>query len=298
MRGVRRSSGWRAGNSTDRGEDGSGEGRGGNALSVGGSICSPAQAELGRGADLQQEGETPQLPGVLPAPALSITRPTSREQKDAETTSEQGDAHTKGISLDIDDQGKAQEDAGVRARTRRVRFAEPEPSGGRLNLDEVGDSATSTGAEQSGSQAPGGGEKSVAVAAMQEAEEGPQIDGFCWWIAADKESLAAREPAWKQDMFEFEHYVRGHIPFSSACEVCLRARSCKPAVRRSDTHENEVQLDQFFEGQSMRFLAVVHSKSFAVGCVCGEDDRETIIANIGHWLSYLRRCQQRLSVLL
>ena len=84
----------------------------------------------------------------------------------------------------------------------------------------------------------------------------------------------------------FEHYMRGRIPFLSACEMCLRARSCKPAVRRSDTRENEVQLDQFFEGQSMRFLAVVHTKSFAIGCVCGEDDRETIVANIGHWLSY------------
>ena len=84
----------------------------------------------------------------------------------------------------------------------------------------------------------------------------------------------------------FEHYMRGHIPFLSACEICLRARSCKPAVRRSDTRENEVQLDQFFEGQSMRFLAVVHTKSFAIGCVCGEDDRETIVANIGHWLRY------------
>ena len=78
----------------------------------------------------------------------------------------------------------------------------------------------------------------------------------------------------------FQQYIRGHIPFSSAREICLRA------VRRSDTHENEVQLDQFLKGQSMRFLAVVHTKSFAIGCVCEEDDRETIVANIGHWLSY------------
>ena len=124
----------------------------------------------------------------------------------------------------------------------------------------------------------------LAAAETQAEAEARPLDDPCWWIATDKESLASREPAWKHDMFE--HYMRGHIPFSSACEICLRARSCKPAVRRSDTHENEVQLHQFFEGQSMRFLAVVHTKSFVIGCVCGEDDRETIVANIGHWLSY------------
>ena len=31
---------------------------------------------------------------------------------------------------------------------------------------------------------------------------------------------------------------------------------------------------------------MVHTKSFTIGCVCGEDDRETIVANIRHWLSY------------
>ena len=249
MREVRRISRWRAGDLTGL-EGGSGEGRGGDALSVDGS------ATLQRLDEEPEEVRRCSCPKPSPAPALSITRPklkkmaeTAREQENAEATSDQDDAHT---------------DAETRPRTRksplrRVRAVRRPPH-----------PAASTGAEQSRSQ-------------VREEERSRSLLRRC----KRPRRAASRRLLLDCDRQRVYH-MRGRIPFSSACEVCLRARSCKSAVRRSDTHENEVQLDQFFEGQSMRFLAVVHSKSFAIACVCvcGEDDREAIVANIGHWLSY------------
>ena len=46
-------------------------------------------------------------------------------------------------------------------------------------------------------------------------------------------------------------------------------------------HQNEVQLDQFWHG-SLRFLILVHSKSFAIDCVSGDGPKEAIVAGMSH----------------
>ena len=83
----------------------------------------------------------------------------------------------------------------------------------------------------------------------------------------------------------FEHELRSHVPFSSSCEVCVRARGLKKARHRTEVHQNEVQLDQFWHG-SLRFLILVHSKSFAIGCVSGDGPREAIVAGMSQWLMH------------
>ena len=82
-----------------------------------------------------------------------------------------------------------------------------------------------------------------------------------------------------------EHELRSHVPFSSSCEVCVRARGLKKARHRTEVHQNEVQLDQFWHG-SLRFLILVHSKSFAIGCVSGDGPREAIVAGMSQWLMH------------
>ena len=98
-----------------------------------------------------------------------------------------------------------------------------------------------------------------------------------WWIASDRDVL----PKFSL----FEHELRSHVPFSSSCEVCVRARGLKKARHRTEVHQNEVQLDQFWHG-SLRFLILVHSKSFAIGCVSGDGPREAIVAGMSHWLMH------------
>ena len=83
----------------------------------------------------------------------------------------------------------------------------------------------------------------------------------------------------------FEHELRSHVPFSSSCEVCVGARGLKKARHRTEVHQNEVQLDQFWHG-SLRFLILVHSKSFAIGCVSGDGPREAIVAGMSQWLMH------------
>ena len=48
-------------------------------------------------------------------------------------------------------------------------------------------------------------------------------------------------------------------------------------------HEHEVQLDQFWHG-SLRFLIMVHSRSFAIGCVSGDMTRDMIVAGMSQWM--------------
>ena len=103
----------------------------------------------------------------------------------------------------------------------------------------------------------------------------PAVD--CWWVATDKESLSSFDL--------LQHQLRSHMPYSSSCEVCVRARGLKPAYRRTETSEHEVQLDEFWHG-ALKFLVVVHSKSFAIGCVSGDNAREVIVADLSHWLSH------------
>ena len=83
----------------------------------------------------------------------------------------------------------------------------------------------------------------------------------------------------------FEHELRSHVPFSSSCEVCVRATGLKKARHRTEVHQNEVQLDQFWHG-SLRILILVHSKSFAIGCVSGDGPREAIVAGMSQWLMH------------
>ena len=83
----------------------------------------------------------------------------------------------------------------------------------------------------------------------------------------------------------FERELRSHVPFSSSCEVCVRARGLKKARHGTEVHQNEVQLDQFWHG-SLRFLILVHSKSFAIGCVSGDGPREAIVAGMSQWLMH------------
>ena len=110
-----------------------------------------------------------------------------------------------------------------------------------------------------------------------------------WWIASDRDVL----PKFSL----FEHELRSHVPFSSSCEVCVRARGLKKARHRTEVHQNEVQLDQFWHG-SLRFLILVHSKSFAIGCVSGDGPREAIVAGMSQWLMHFGLEQQRLLVYL
>ena len=98
-----------------------------------------------------------------------------------------------------------------------------------------------------------------------------------WWIASDRDVL----PKFSL----FEHELRSHVPFSSSCEVCVRARGLKKARHRTEVHQIEVQLDQFWHG-SLRFLILVHSKSFAIGCVSGDGPREAIVAGMSQWLMH------------
>ena len=51
-------------------------------------------------------------------------------------------------------------------------------------------------------------------------------------------------------------------------------------------HEHEVQLDQFWHG-SLRFLIMVHSRSFAIGCVSGDMTRDMIVAGMSQWMLIL-----------
>ena len=48
-------------------------------------------------------------------------------------------------------------------------------------------------------------------------------------------------------------------------------------------HEHEVQLDQFWHG-SLRVLIMVHSRSFAIGCVSGDMTRDMIVAGMSQWM--------------
>ena len=105
--------------------------------------------------------------------------------------------------------------------------------------------------------------------------EEKKVPSDCWWIVTDKEALG--------NFSMFEHELRSHLPFSSSCEVCLRARGLKPALRRSQVHEHEVQLDQFWHG-SLRVLIMVHSRSFAIGCVSGDMTRDMIVAGMSQWM--------------
>ena len=98
-----------------------------------------------------------------------------------------------------------------------------------------------------------------------------------WWIASDRAVL----PKFSL----FEHELRSHVPFSSSCEICVRARGLKKARHRTEVHQNEVQLDQFWHG-SLRFLILVHSKSFAIGCVSGDGPREAVVAGMSQWLMH------------
>ena len=110
-----------------------------------------------------------------------------------------------------------------------------------------------------------------------EGEEKSAEFSDAWWIASDRDVL----PKFSL----FEHELRSHVPFSSSCEVCVRARGLKKARRRTEVHQNEVQLDQFWHG-SLRFLILVHSKSFAIGCVSGDGPREAIVAGMSQWLMH------------
>ena len=110
----------------------------------------------------------------------------------------------------------------------------------------------------------------------------PAVD--CWWVATDKESLS------NFDLL-LQHQLPSHVPYSSSCEVCVRARGLKAAFRRTEISEHEVQLDQFWHG-ALRFLVVVHSKSFAIGCVSGDNAREVIVADMSHWLSHFGLANQ------
>ena len=109
----------------------------------------------------------------------------------------------------------------------------------------------------------------------------PAVD--CWWVSTDKESLSSFDL--------LQHQLRSHMPYSSSCEVCVRARGLKAAYRRTEISEHEVQLDQFWHG-ALRFLVVVHSKSFAIGCVSGDNAREVIVADMSHWLSHFGLANQ------
>ena len=105
----------------------------------------------------------------------------------------------------------------------------------------------------------------------------PAVD--CWWVATDKESLS------NFDLLQHQ------LPYSSSCEVCVRARGLKAACRRTEISEPEVQLDQFWHG-ALRFLVVVRSKSFAIGCVSRDNAREVIVADMSHWLSHFGLANQ------
>ena len=106
----------------------------------------------------------------------------------------------------------------------------------------------------------------------------PAVD--CWWVVSDKETLSP------ESFSLLQHQLRSHVPYSSSCEVCVRARGLKQALRRNQVHANEVQLDQFRHG-SLRFLTVAHSRSFAIGCLSGDNPREQIVADMSHWLSHI-----------
>ena len=123
------------------------------------------------------------------------------------------------------------------------------------------------------------GERSVVPAAaspeLYDEKEKSAEPSDAWWIASDRDVL----PKFSL----FEHELRSHVPYSSSCEVCVRARGIKKARQRTDVHQNEVQLDQFWHG-SLRFLIIVHSKSFAIRCVNGDRPRDAIVGDIAQWL--------------
>ena len=49
--------------------------------------------------------------------------------------------------------------------------------------------------------------------------------------------------------------------------------------------QHEVQIDQFFKLQK-RFVVLVHTRSFALGCVDGELSREALLESIAAWLRF------------
>ena len=132
----------------------------------------------------------------------------------------------------------------------------------------LGDSLHSAGVEKKDSAAP----VDPAV---------PAVD--CWWVATDKESLSSFDLLQRQ--------LRSRMPYSSSCDVCVRARGLKPAYRRTEISEHEVQLDQFWHG-ALKFLVVVRSKSFAIGCVSGDNAIKVIVADLSHWLSHFGLANQ------
>ena len=108
----------------------------------------------------------------------------------------------------------------------------------------------------------------------------------------DEQSV--EDPVWralKDSKIDFDlarHVLRGHMPYSSSCKVCVRSRGLsKPARERpsEEVMKHEVQVDQFFRS-SKRFIVIVHVQSFALGCVDGEAGRPLVIEGIGAWLLY------------
>ena len=80
------------------------------------------------------------------------------------------------------------------------------------------------------------------------------VEDQVWWVLKDSEI----------DFDLAGHVLRGHLPYSSSCEVCVR----------------------FSSSPSTRFIVIVHVQSFALGCVDGEAGRPLVIEGIGAWLLY------------
>ena len=182
---------------------------------------------------------------------------SSRAQAQAGGCEPPATASTKGFGRALGEQEAVQdagaEEAGAESSTERLE----EPSAGGRDRARV--------------------DANPGQHVQSEEEEKSAEFSDAWWIASDKDVL----PKFSL----FEHELRSHVPFSSSCEVCVRARGLKKARRRTEVHQNEVQLDQFWHG-SLRFLILVHSKSFAIGCVSGDGPREAIVAGMSQWLMH------------
>ena len=100
-----------------------------------------------------------------------------------------------------------------------------------------------------------------------------------WWIRKDSEAV---------NFDRVKHVLQGHLPFNSSCDVCVRSRGLPKTARERPSEEimqHEVQIDQFFKLQK-RFVVLVHTRSFALGCVDGELSREALLESIAAWLRF------------
>ena len=128
----------------------------------------------------------------------------------------------------------------------------------------------------------------LAAAEVEDVEQ--SVDDPVWWILKDSDI----------DFDLAGHVLRGHLPYSSSCEVCVRSRGLpKPARERprEEVMKHEVQVDQFFRS-SKRFIVLVHVQSFALGCVDGEAGRPVVIEQMGSWLLYFGLANVREGVVL